>query len=56
VAAPAIAVEVSSISVTDPNALLALGASLAATIERSVQAMRPQGSLPAGVVGNAGGK
>src|SRR5580700_4869807 len=56
VAAPAIAVEVSSISGSDSNSLLAMGASLAATIERSVQAMRPQGSLPAGVVGNAGGK
>ncbi len=56
VAAPAIAVEVSSISVSDPNSLLALGASLAATIERSVQAMRPQGSLPAGVAGTAGAK
>ena len=56
VAAPAIAVEVSSISASDSNSLLAMGASLAAMIERSVQAMRPQGSLPAAVVGNAGGK
>jgi N-acetylmuramoyl-L-alanine amidase len=56
VAAPAIAVEVSSISVADPNSLLALGASLTATIERTVQAMRPQGSLPASGAGTAGGK
>jgi N-acetylmuramoyl-L-alanine amidase len=56
VAAPAIAVEVSSISGSDPNSLLAMGASLAATIERSVQAMRPQGSLPAGAVGTTGAR
>ena len=56
VAAPAIAVEVSSISASDPNSLLAMGASLTATIERSVQALRPQGSLPASVAGTAGGK
>jgi N-acetylmuramoyl-L-alanine amidase len=56
VGTPAIAVEVSSISVSDPNSLLAMGASLAATIERSVQAMRPQGSLPASIPGTAGAK
>ena len=56
VAAPAIAVEVSSISISDPNSLLAMGASLTATIERTVQAMRPQGSLPASGAGTAGGK
>jgi N-acetylmuramoyl-L-alanine amidase len=56
VAAPAIAVEVSTISGSDPNSLLAMGVSLAATIERSVQAMHPQGSLPAGGAGTAGGK
>lgn len=55
VAAPAIAVEVSTISTSDPNSLLAMGASLTATIERTVQAMRPQSS-PAGVAGTAGGK
>src|SRR5271170_7042561 len=54
VAAPAIAVEVSSMSVADSNSLLAMGSSLAATIERSVQAARPAGSLPAGVGGTAG--
>jgi N-acetylmuramoyl-L-alanine amidase len=56
VAAPAIAVEISSISTSDPNSLLAMGASLAATIERSVQAMRPQGSLPTNISGTAGAK
>jgi N-acetylmuramoyl-L-alanine amidase len=56
VAAPAIAVEVSSISVADPNSLLAMGASLTATVERTVQAMRPQGSLPASAAGTAGAK
>lgn len=56
VAAPAIAVEVSSISTSDPNSLLAMGVSLTATIERTVQAMRPQGSLPASGAGTAGGK
>src|SRR5271155_179988 len=58
VAAPAIAVEVSSVSVADSNSLLAMGSALAATIERSVQAARPAGSLPAslGVGGTAGAK
>jgi N-acetylmuramoyl-L-alanine amidase len=56
VAAPAIAVEVSTISVADPNSLLAMGASLTATIERTVQAMRPQGSSPASAAGTAGAK
>jgi N-acetylmuramoyl-L-alanine amidase len=56
VAAPAIAVEVSTISSSNPNSLLAMGASLTATIERTVQTMRPQGSLPANGAGTAGGK
>jgi N-acetylmuramoyl-L-alanine amidase len=56
VAAPAIAVEVSSVSVADSNSLLASGASLASTIERSIQAMRPPGSLPASVGGTAGAR
>lgn len=56
VAAPAIAVEISTISTSDPNSLLAMGASLTGTIERIVQAMRPQGSLPASVAGTAGAK
>src|ERR1700689_4260942 len=56
VAAPAIAVEVSSVSVADSNSLLAIGASLASTVERSIQAMRPPGSLPASLGGTAGAK
>jgi N-acetylmuramoyl-L-alanine amidase len=56
VAAPAIAVEVSSVAVADSNSLLAMGASLAATIERSVHAARPPGSLPASLGGTAGAK
>jgi N-acetylmuramoyl-L-alanine amidase len=58
VAAPAIAVEVSSVSVSDSNILLALGAPLATAIVRSVQSLRPPGSLPASLsgTGTAGGK
>src|SRR5580704_17148539 len=56
VAAPAIAVEVSSVSVADSNSLLAIGASLASTIERSIQAIRPPGSLPASAGGTAGAR
>jgi N-acetylmuramoyl-L-alanine amidase len=56
VAAPAIAVEVSSMSVADPNSLLAMGSSLAVTVERSIQTVRPPGSLPASLAGTAGAK
>jgi N-acetylmuramoyl-L-alanine amidase len=56
VAAPAIAVEVSSVSVADSNSLLAMGSAMAATIERSIQGMRPPGSLPASLGGTAGAK
>jgi N-acetylmuramoyl-L-alanine amidase len=56
VAAPAIAVEVSSVTAGDSNSLLAIGASLTGAIERSIQAMRPPGSLPASVGGTAGAK
>jgi N-acetylmuramoyl-L-alanine amidase len=62
VAAPAIAVEISSVAAADSNTLLAMGASLAATIERSVQTMRPANSPPAsagettGTAGTAGMK
>jgi N-acetylmuramoyl-L-alanine amidase len=58
VAAPAIAVEVSSVTAADSNSLLAIGASLTGMIERSIQAMRPPGSLPAnlGLGGTAGTK
>lgn len=50
VAAPAVAVELSSVSVGDPNALLAMGAPLAFAIVRGVQISRPLGSSP----GNSG--
>lgn len=55
VAAPSAAVELSSVSVTDPNTLLAMGAPLAAAIVRAVQVLRPLGSSPAnsGVSGGA---
>jgi hypothetical protein len=56
VAAPAIAVEVSSVSAGDSNSLLAMGASMTATVERTIQAMRPLGSLPASLGGTAGAK
>jgi len=56
VAAPAIAVEVSSVAAGDSNSLLAMGASMAATVERTIQAMRPLGSLPASLGGTAGAK
>ena len=46
VAAPAVAVEVSSVSVGDPNTLLVMGAPLAASIVRGVQGLRPLGSSP----------
>jgi N-acetylmuramoyl-L-alanine amidase len=46
VAAPAVAVEVSSVSVGDPNTLLVMGAPLAASIVRGVQVLRPLGSSP----------
>lgn len=46
VAAPAVAVELSSVSVGDPNILLAMGAPLAAAIVRGVQTLRPVGSSP----------
>jgi N-acetylmuramoyl-L-alanine amidase len=58
VAAPAIAVEVSSVTAADSNSLLAIGASLTGMIERTIQAMRPPGSLPANpsLGGTAGAK
>jgi N-acetylmuramoyl-L-alanine amidase len=46
VSAPAAAVELSSVSVGDPNILLAMGAPLAAAIVRGVQTLRPVGSSP----------
>jgi N-acetylmuramoyl-L-alanine amidase len=44
VTAPAIAVEISSISAPDPNSLLPLAGSLATAISHAVQAFRPPGS------------
>ena len=41
VSAPAIAVELSSISVPDPNMLVAMGAPLSSALVRSVQMLRP---------------
>jgi N-acetylmuramoyl-L-alanine amidase len=45
VSAPAIAVELSSVSVSDPNMLTAMGAPLAAALVRSVQVVRPGTSI-----------
>jgi N-acetylmuramoyl-L-alanine amidase len=58
VASPAIAVEVSSVTAADSNSLLAIGASLTGMIERTIQTMRPPGSLPASLSpsGTAGAK
>jgi N-acetylmuramoyl-L-alanine amidase len=56
VAAPAIAVEVSSVTAADSNSLLAIGASMTGTIERTIQAMRPPESSPASAGGTAGAK
>jgi N-acetylmuramoyl-L-alanine amidase len=56
VAAPAVAVEVSSVSVSDPNTLLVMGAPLSAAIVRGVQILRPVGSSPGSPSGLAGAK
>jgi N-acetylmuramoyl-L-alanine amidase len=45
VSAPAIAVELSSISVPDPNMLAAMGAPLATALVRGVQTLRPGNTL-----------
>jgi N-acetylmuramoyl-L-alanine amidase len=45
VSAPAIAVELSNISVADPNMLPAMGAPLASALVRSVQTLRPGNTL-----------
>ena len=44
VAAPAVAVEISSVSASDPNSLLALGVPLAISVSHAVLAFRPPGS------------
>lgn len=46
VAAPAVAVELSSVSVTDPNSLSAMAAPLAAAIARGIHAFRSASSTP----------
>jgi N-acetylmuramoyl-L-alanine amidase len=46
VAAPAVAVELSSVSVADPNSLSAMAAPLAAAIARGLQTFRSTGSTP----------
>jgi len=56
VAAPAAAVELSSVSVGDPNILLAMGAPLAAAIVRGVQILRPVGSTSANSAAPAGAR
>ena len=44
VTAPAVAIEISSISVADPNSLLPLAGSLATAVSHAVLAFRPPGS------------
>ncbi len=56
VAAPAAAVELSSVSTGDPNTLLAMGAPLAAAIVRGVQTLRPLSSSSANSGAPAGAK
>jgi N-acetylmuramoyl-L-alanine amidase len=56
VAAPAVAVELSSVSVSDPNTLLAMGAPLASAIVRGAQTLRPLGSSPGNSVTPGGAK
>ena len=47
VAAPAVAVEISSVAVNDPNSLTALAQPLATSILRSIQAYRPAATMGA---------
>jgi N-acetylmuramoyl-L-alanine amidase len=56
VAAPAVAVELSSVSVSDPNTLLAMGAPLAYAIVRAVQVFRPLGIAAGNSGASAGAK
>jgi N-acetylmuramoyl-L-alanine amidase len=44
VAAPAIAVEISSVAVSDTSSLMAMGTPLAISVSRAIQAFRPPGS------------
>lgn len=47
IAAPAVAIEISSVAIPDPNSLTASAAPLASAIARSVLAFRPAGSMGA---------
>ncbi len=47
VAAPAIAVEISSVSVADTSSLMAMGTPLAISVSHAIQAFRPAGSTEA---------
>jgi N-acetylmuramoyl-L-alanine amidase len=49
VAQPAVAIEISSVAVPDPNSILALGGQLAVAVVRSVQLFRPVPGLPTSV-------
>jgi N-acetylmuramoyl-L-alanine amidase len=49
VAQPAVAIEISSVAVPDPNSILALGGQLAVAVVRSVQLFRPVPTLPTSV-------
>jgi len=49
VAQPAVAIEISSVAVPDPNSILALGGQLAMAVVRSVQLFRPVPGLPTSV-------
>ena len=44
VGAPAIAVEISSVSISEPSSLMSLGAPLATSVSRAILAFRPPGS------------
>jgi N-acetylmuramoyl-L-alanine amidase len=49
VAAPAVAVEISSVSVSDPIALTSLSGPLAASIAKGISAFRPMTTTPSGL-------
>jgi N-acetylmuramoyl-L-alanine amidase len=53
VAQPAVAIEISSVAVPDPNSILALGGPLAVAVVRSVQLFRPVPGLPTSVTPSA---
>jgi N-acetylmuramoyl-L-alanine amidase len=53
VAQPAVAIEISSVAVPDPNSILAMGSQLAIAVVRSVQLFRPVPGLPTSVTPSA---